>query len=52
MQNLAGDFVLDLNYVLPIYDNSGTNVEYRLWFLDTGDIECEGIYGYNCIRND
>ncbi|CDW80724.1 UNKNOWN [Stylonychia lemnae] len=48
----AGDFILDFNYILPIYDNAGTDIQYRLWFLDTGDLQCGDVYGYNCFRQD
>jgi hypothetical protein len=38
--------------MIPIYDNAEENIVMRLWFLDTGDSECMGIHGYDCVRPD
>ena len=41
------------NYVLPVYDHTGTNILFRLWFLDSGeDNDCMGTGGYDCVRPD
>ncbi|CDW89631.1 metallophosphoesterase [Stylonychia lemnae] len=48
----AGDFHLDFNYILPIYDHNGKNIAYRLWFLDSGADDCLDTEGYDCFRQD
>ena len=40
------------NYVLPVYDANGTEVGFRLWFLDSGEEGCMGVGGYDCVRPD
>lgn len=41
------------NYMLPVYDQNGTEVKFRLWFLDSGeDSDCMGVYGFDCVRPD
>jgi hypothetical protein len=40
------------NYVLPVYDSKGTEVAFRMWFLDSGDDNCLGEWGYDCVRPD
>lgn len=40
------------NYMLPVYDQQGNDVQFRLWFLDTGDSDCLGQWGYDCVRPD
>ena len=41
------------NYMLPVYDANGTEVEFRLWFLDTGEDEgCLNQWGYDCVHPD
>jgi hypothetical protein len=45
------------NYYLPVYDNAGEKVMYRVWTLDSGisDVICPGAEegdGYDCIRKD
>ncbi|CDW88364.1 metallophosphoesterase [Stylonychia lemnae] len=41
------------NYMLPVYDQSGQNISFRLWFIDSGeDQDCMGVGGYDCVRPD
>jgi len=48
----AGDLTHSFNYVLPVYDEEGKEIVQRLWFLDTGDSECMGVGGYDCVHPD
>jgi hypothetical protein len=49
----AGNISHAFNYVLPVYDETGEDVELRLWFLDSGeDSDCMGVSGYDCVRPD
>jgi hypothetical protein len=38
----------DFTYMLPVYDHSGTSVQLRLWFFNTGIDNCLGIRGWDC----
>lgn len=38
--------------MLPVFGQSGYDVQFRMWFLDTGDSDCEDIKGYACILPD
>ncbi len=41
------------NYMLPVYEQDGKTVAFRLWFLDSGeDEDCMGVGGYDCVRPD
>ena len=40
------------NYVLPVYGQTGEDVQIRLWFLDTGDSDCLNVPGYGCVMPD
>lgn len=40
------------NYVLPVYDETGENVVFRNWYLDSGDHECLVVNGYSCVFPD
>lgn len=40
------------NYLLPIYDNNGTDVRFRVWCLDTGHKGCLGVKGCSCAKPD
>lgn len=48
----SGNLSHAFNYVLPIYDEDGEDVEFRLWFLDSGDEGCMGQRGYDCVMPD
>jgi hypothetical protein len=48
----AADISHSFNYVLPVYDKTGTEIKTRLWFLDTGDRDCHGVQGYDCVYPD
>lgn len=48
----AGNLSHALNFMLPIYDQNGTNVAFRFWFLDSGDESCMGVHGYDCVMPD
>ena len=47
-----GNMTHSFNYWLPVYDQNGTDIQFRLWFLDTGDEWCFYTYGYDCVRPD
>lgn len=40
------------NYWLPVYGANGTDIEFRLWFLDTGHDNCLNQGGWDCVRPD
>jgi 3',5'-cyclic AMP phosphodiesterase CpdA len=40
------------NYWLPVYDQKGENVSFRLWFLDTGRDNCLDRLGWGCANPD
>jgi len=40
------------NYMLPVFGQTAYDVQFRMWFLDTGDSDCEDIKGYACILPD
>lgn len=40
------------NYFLPVLDETGTEEQFRLWFLDSGDEGCLGEVGYDCVMPD
>jgi len=48
----AADMTHSFNYVLPVFDETGTEILQRLWFLDTGDSDCLGVHGYDCVHPD
>lgn len=49
----AGNLSHAFNYVLPVYNQNGSDVAFRLWFLDSGeDEDCMGVGGYDCVRPD
>jgi len=38
--------------MLPVYDEAGEKIIFRLWFVDSGDSDCLGVTGYDCVKND
>lgn len=40
------------NYMLPVFGQAGEDVQFRMWFLDTGDDDCMEISGYGCVMPD
>ena len=48
----AAEISHSFNYMVPIYDKSGSHVLFRLWFLDSGEEGCMGVKGYDCVRPD
>jgi len=49
----AGNISHAFNYMLPVYHGNGSDVAFRLWFLDSGeDTGCFGVRGYDCVRPD
>ncbi|CDW79475.1 ser thr phosphatase family superfamily protein [Stylonychia lemnae] len=48
----SGNISKVFNYLLPIYDQSGKNIMYRLWFLDSGNLHCQNFDGYDCFEQD
>lgn len=42
----------DFNFMLPVYNNAGTDIVQRLWFLDTGEADCDGVIGFGCVQTD
>lgn len=48
----AGDLTHSFNYVVPVYNQDGTEILTRLWHLDTGDSDCMGVTGYDCAHPD
>jgi hypothetical protein len=40
------------NYVLNVEGSDSNETVMRMWFLDSGDYECMGVEGYDCIRPD
>lgn len=48
----AGDLTHSFNYMIPVYDETGEEIVHRMWFLDTGDWECLGVVGYDCVHPD
>lgn len=38
--------------MLPVYDEAGADIKFRLWFLDTGHEDCMEVKGWDCIRPD
>lgn len=48
----AGNLSHALNFMLPVYDQNGENIAFRLWFLDSGDEGCMGVHGYDCVMPD
>jgi predicted MPP superfamily phosphohydrolase len=40
------------NYFLPVYDKNGSEIQFRLWFLDTGHEDCLNEKGWDCVRPD
>ena len=48
----AGNISHAFNYFLPVYDQNGTEVQFRLWFLDTGHEECLNVKRWGCVMPD
>lgn len=46
------DLTYAYNYNLEIFDSDGDDVMMRLWFLDSGDRDCLGVEGNDCIHPD
>lgn len=43
--------VPERSYFLPIFsDEQSEEISARLWFMDSGSYNCEGIAGYECIN--
>mmetsp|Transcript_42389 Transcript_42389/g.40626 ORF Transcript_42389/g.40626 Transcript_42389/m.40626 type:complete len:133 (-) Transcript_42389:216-614(-) len=38
------------NYFLPVYAEG--EEQFRLWFVDSGDYDCMGVQGYDCVKPD
>ncbi|CDW83053.1 metallophosphoesterase [Stylonychia lemnae] len=49
----AANISYEHNYVIPVYNQNGSKIEFRLWFLDSGyESNCRGLQGYDCIQED
>lgn len=48
----AANISHSFNYWLPVYNSNGTEIAFRLWFIDSGDEGCLGTNGYDCVRPD
>lgn len=47
----GGEISHAFNYVLYVYGHR-SDVQIRLWFLDTGDDKCLDVPGYGCVMPD
>lgn len=47
--NAMGDQGKTTNYVLNVLGQTGEDVKFRMWFLDTGGWDCLGSAGYGCV---